>query len=460
MTSLTSLAPEILTLIYHALQRNTSGENSRAAAHWVLSDAGPLHLAATCRTLRSIYVSRHVCSNLILELPAPDDSAPSPGHPNSKPFYEFWTRVDQNGPRSLVQKLRNMKGAADGKPLTRFMLDSKWWAWPREEMELCMDMWMDILRDVSEVFGDELSVVVMCQGESVQQDFRGYAPRGIREMEDLSILPKGYLNIATTPVMDLDEDVHIEAGSRLRTPREATDSFPRVKGHRQPSPPPRADLETAAPLALHVYLGYRQHGTDVLMSYALCMFASKNLRSFHFATDANNLNLVGHGRRPAQGQELYKIKNPYSYGNPWRHFLPSLSSACETLEEIVLDCSLFWSELGYALPHLKKLKKLDCEMALLHTEPMFPFELESKERAEERILKTCSLRDEIAQKERGLKKNKGKEWLDIGREGIVLPRIEPEVKTMNGSDPHSRFATVDLKVCVQVIRRRIAKSRR
>ncbi|TVY34289.1 hypothetical protein LSUB1_G007194 [Lachnellula subtilissima] len=432
MTSLTSLAPEILTLIYHALQRNTSGprytlasplsftpepgpEDPRANVHWVLSDAGPLHLAATCRALRSIYLSRQVCSNLILELPAPDDSAPSPGRPDPEPFYEFWTRGDRNGTHSLVQKLRNMKGTADGKPLTRFMLDSKWWAWPREQRELCMTMWMDILRDVSEVFGDELSVVVVCQGESVQQDFRGYAPRGIREMEDLSILPKGYSYIATKPVMDLDEDVGIEASSSLRTPREATDLFARAEGHRQPSPPPRADLETAAPLALHVYLGYRQHGTDILMSYALCMFASKNLRSFYFATDPNNLRLVGHGRRPAQGRELYMIKNPYFYGNPWRHFLPSLSSACETLEEIMLDCSLFWSELGYALPHLKKLKKLDCEMALLHTEPMYPFELESKERAGERILKTCSLRDEIAQKERGLKRIRGRNGWILGR---------------------------------------------
>lgn len=320
-----------------------------------------------------------------------------------------------------------------------------------------MEMWIDILRDVSEVFGDELRVVVVCQGESVEQDFRGYAPRGIRELEDLSVLPKGSSNIATNAVVGVDVDVEVEA--RPRTPRKPADSFPRQEGPTQPSPPPRADLETAAPLALHVYLGYRQRDADILMSYALCMFASKNLQSLYFASDPNNLHLIGHGRRPAQGHELYKIKNPYFYGNPWRHLLPSLSSACETLREIRLDCSLFWSELAYALPHLKRLKKLDCELALLHTEPMFPFELESKERAGERILKTCSLGDEGTLKERGLKKNRGKEWLDIGEEGVVLPRIEPVVKTMN-ADPHSSFATVDMKVCVQVIKKRIAKSRR
>ena len=251
----------------------------------------------------------------------------------------------------------------------------------------------------------------------------------------------------------------VEPSTTLRTFRARTKLFPKVEGHTQPEPPPKTDLLTAAPLALHISFGYRQPGADVLMGYALCMFASKNLRSFYYASDPNNLHLVGDGRRPAQGHELYKIKNLFSSGNPWRHLLPSLSSACETLESIALDCSLFWSELAYALGHLKKLKSLACELALLHTEPMYPFQLESEERAGERILQTCSLNDEVTLKGRGLKKNKGKEWLDIGREGIVLPRIEPEVMVMGG-DPHSRFATVDMKVCMQVMRRRIAKSRR
>lgn len=195
------------------------------------------------------------------------------------------------------------------------------------------------------------------------------------------------------------------------------------------------------------------------MGHALSTFASKSLQSFYFSSDPNNFHLIGDSRRPQQGQDLFKIRNFCSIGNPWRHFLPSLSTAADTLESIILDCSFFWSELAYTLPHLYKLKKLDCELALLHTEPIFPYELESKENASRRILRACELKDDIAEKERGLKKNKGKQWLDIKREGIVLPRIDPECKAMS-QDPHSRFATVNMKDCMQVARRRIAKSRR
>jgi len=461
MASITSLAPELLTLIFKAVQSSSSGpryaltpseppeDTEESHARWILIDAGPLHLAATCKKLREVYLSRYVTSNLVLEIPAPPDNEVLQ-YERREPFYHFWQQREKNG--NLLQQLKNMKAAAKRKPLTRFMLDSKWWAWPYNIREICMEMWSEILRDVSEVFGDELMVVICSQGERVFEDFRQYAPKQVRELEDMS------RNLRARPEEDSSMELEIstpEPSTSTRSLRNGREIVPPT----QFELPSKEDLAAAAPLALHVYCGYRKHGADIYMGHALSAFASKNLQSFYFSSDPNNFRLVGDSRRPQQGQDLYKIKNFCSIGNPWRHFLPSWSIAAETLESIILDCSFFWSELAFALPHFRKLKKLDCELVLLHTEPIYPYDLESKESAGRRILQTCQLKDDIAQKERGLKKNRGKQWLAIGREGIVLPRIEPEVKTMS-QDPHSRFATVDMKVCMQVARRRIAKSRR
>lgn len=385
-------------------------------------------------------------SNLILEFHGPIDYA-------KKDEYCFWHDKQRNG--NLLAHLKRLKKGLEGKRLARFMLDSKWEEKGFWKEPLYNEIWSEILRDVSEVFGDELMVVICCEGEDVQKDFRDYAPRDIRELEffDRPLGPQPVLNA---------EDESVEETSttpRTRTLRHSRDPLPPINP--QPVAPRQSGLSIAAPLHIHCYSGYRLVQADIRMGYALSMFANKNLKSLYFSSDPNNFSLLGHGRRPAEGHELYKMKNQFFPGNPWRHLLPSLSSVCETLESITLDCSLFWSELAYCLPHLYKLKHLDCELALLHTEPMYPFQLETKEVAGNRILETCLSSENTTKKERALKKNKGKKWIQIDRTGIVLPRIEPEVRDMPMDvTMRDRFNTVDIKVCLQVIRRRIARSRR
>jgi hypothetical protein len=98
MAPVTSLTPEILHLIFYALQSATSGPRYALTpplpgddthARLVLSDAGPLILAATCRALRDVYMSRHVASNLVLEIPASPDNE-GLNHQREEPFFNFW----------------------------------------------------------------------------------------------------------------------------------------------------------------------------------------------------------------------------------------------------------------------------------------------------------------------------------------------------------------------------------
>lgn len=147
-------------------------------------------------------------------------------------------------------------------------------------------------------------------------------------------------------------------------------------------------------------------------------------------------------------------------GNPWRYLLPSCSAAHETLKNITLDCSLFWSEIASVLPYLHKLEKLDCGLLLLHTESMHPYELEGQEQARHRILDTFLKSEVNMAKERALKENKDKRWIQIPRERIILPKIEPCVKRMPVNQPFSRWHTVDVTVCVQFMKGLIQRSRR
>jgi hypothetical protein len=249
-------------------------------------------------------------------------------------------------------------------------------------------------------------------------------------------------------------------GSRTRpiSLRNGRDAPAQSPAH--PILPTKEQLATSAPLSLHLYFGYRQHSADILMGDVLSIFVNKNLKNLYFCSDPNNLYLVGHSRRPAQGHEQYKIKNPYFQGNPWRFLLPSQSAACATLEIITLDCSLFWKEIAYVIPYLHQLRILDCEMTLLHSEPLYPFPLEKTEAAARRILSTCLNSEVNLKNERALKKNRGKKWIDIKREGIVLPAIEPLHRYMPIEPSMSRWASVKMSVALQFMKTLIVRSRR
>ena len=104
-------------------------------------------------------------------------------------------------------------------------------------------------------------------------------------------------------------------------------------------------------------------------------------------------------------------------------------------------------------------KSLDTELALLRTEPMYSYPLETRERAGQRILDTINCKDKGIVKQKKLKKHKDKKWSEIGEDDVILPKIEPVEKGLGG-DPHSRFLTVHMKVCLQVGKGRIAKGRR
>ena len=140
------------------------------------------------------------------------------------------------------------------------------------------------------------------------------------------------------------------------------------------------------------------------MGIALPAFANKHLESLYFCSDPNNFNLVSHNRRPSQGNDIFTFGNPFLMGSPWRYLSPSYTAAHETPKRIALDCALFWSEIASALPYLHKWERLDCGLALLLTEAMFPYELEWKQQAGHHILDTClnnkvSIRNKIALKD-------------------------------------------------------------
>jgi hypothetical protein len=480
MSKITSLPLEVLQQIFHELQSLTSGPRYRLVppklsdvqitdhpevletryldsdlnARWRLIDPGPIFLASTCRKLGDLYRSSAIAGNLVLQIPAP------PADDRTDTSLDFWRVKERNG--NLLEKLQRMKHGYISKPLTRFILDSRWEArgFTRANhiTDLCREVWREILKNVVEVFGDGLRVVVCCQGQDVLEDFRQYAPKYYRDLEAMDKTMGSSLENTTSS--DLEKEDLRHTGSRrgsisLRNGRNVPALPPA-----HPILPTKEQLSTSAPLSLHLYFGYKQHSADILMGDVLSIFVNKNLQNLYFCSDPNNLYLVGHCRRPAQGHELYKIKNPYFQGNPWRFLLPFLSAACETLEVITLDCSLFWSEIAYVIPHLHQLRTLDCEMTLLHSEPMYPFPLEVKEAAGSRILSTCLNSEVNLEKERALKKNKGKKWIDIKREGIILPAIEPLHRYMPIQPTIFRWSSVKMPVTLQFMKRLITRSRR
>lgn len=58
--------------------------------------------------------------------------------------------------------------------------------------------------------------------------------------------------------------------------------------------------------------------------------------------------------------------------------------------------------------HTHKLKKLDCDLALLQSEPIYGVGLETRDATWGRIMQSCELGDEVAVREMGMKKIKNK----------------------------------------------------
>lgn len=177
MTNLISLPPEILQLIFQALQVATLGpryvfappcihskqqpegtEDSKpdedVHARWMLSNPGPLHLASTCRMLCEVYKSQAIAGNLALEIPGPPVN-----------FYDLFTAKERVG--NLSEHLRATKSNFTRKSVTRLWLDVKLPSLDWQVLKHWRGMLKDILSDVCEAIGDQLGVVIITHGESV-----------------------------------------------------------------------------------------------------------------------------------------------------------------------------------------------------------------------------------------------------------------------------------------------------
>jgi hypothetical protein len=165
-------------------------------AQWRLIDPGPIFLASTCRKLGDFYRSSAIAVNLVVQIPAlpPDD--------RTETSLNFWRAKERNG--NLLGNLKRMKNGHNAKPLTRFVLDSRWEAkgFTRANhiSDLCREVWREILKDVVDVFGDGLRVVVCCKGQDVLDDFRQYAPRYHRDLEAMDKTVGGSLEKLLLPV--------------------------------------------------------------------------------------------------------------------------------------------------------------------------------------------------------------------------------------------------------------------
>jgi hypothetical protein len=193
---------------------------------------------------------------------------------------------------------------------------------------------------VVDVFGDGLRVVICCQGWSVLEDFKQDAPKYYRNLEAMDKTLGGSLENPTSSSLEKEAPRH-NPGSRTRplSLRNGRDAPAPDPAH--PILPTEKQLATSAPLSLHLYFGYKQHSADILMGDILSIFVNKNLKNLYFCSDPNNLYLVGHSRRSAQGRELYKIKNPYFRGNHTRLlFILERSRVCHTAFTSIEDLGL------------------------------------------------------------------------------------------------------------------------
>lgn len=392
---------------------------------WVLTDPGPLHLAATCRELRALCLSPTVPENLVLEIPQPPDDDGMHLSPRRG-------RGRNGNLRAHLYRMR-MGIQGRGRRLTRCVLHSRWTPAEADPLAplLYTTMMREILWELGVMFGDELMVMVMCMGDRAVEDFRAYAPRKVRELEDM--------------------------GRSIRSHEE--NNYARRHDANLPW------QWEAAPLSLHMYFGYEQYSADNVMAYAIKTFGDKNLQSLYLSSALDNVQLVGNRGRPMTGDGLSGVLDDLEPRNPWTHFLPQRTSVYKTIKSITLDCAVFWSEVANVLPYLSKLERLDCELALLHPPKdslvNMPFEFEGKEQAGRSILETCLDSEVTHQRQRGLDENRGREWIGIKREGIVLPAMEPVAKDVAiVSERSSVCSRVDPRVSTQALDLRAERSRR
>lgn len=286
-------------------------------------------------------MSDFIAGNLILEitdpeLPAPDftwvtrwgEQQPRPSIPISiggpshlrnnytasardRP-YEWWRMTEYNG--NLLEKLQRMKEAPSRKPTTRFMLDSRWEANKYNNCSTNSIMLGEIFRDVGEAFGDELMVVICCQGVDIQKDFRAHVPRNIKQLERLSL---NLRSPATTQASMSPKGKATSADTLLNT-SSRTRSINLRNGRNQKPPSPRyakpstnEELSASAPISLHLYFGYEQRYADFTMGDIIKAFANKDLETIYFCSDPNNFNLVGAACRGKNSAPVHNSSRIY-----------------------------------------------------------------------------------------------------------------------------------------------------
>ncbi|KAF8859860.1 hypothetical protein BDZ45DRAFT_741953 [Acephala macrosclerotiorum] len=280
MTNLISLPPEILQLIFQALQVATLGpryvfappcihskqqpegtEDSKpdedVHARWMLSNPGPLHLASTCRMLCEVYKSQAIAGNLALEIPGPPVN-----------FYDLFTAKERVG--NLSEHLRATKSNFTRKSVTRLWLDVKL---PSLDWQV-LKHWRGMLKDI----------------------LSDNAPLEIRQLEAWT---RSMCPLATS----LNSSIHENQQTVHRT-RLGTHAMSLRNGRHAAPPTSRIPLPAEQkrfaplPLALHLYFSYGQGHADLLMGVTLSAFANQQLESLYFCSDPNNLNLTSHDRHP------------------------------------------------------------------------------------------------------------------------------------------------------------------
>jgi hypothetical protein len=204
-------------------------------------------VASSCKTLREIYFSPYIPFNLILEIADPPGSLTEL---EVDEYYNFWGTKRLIG--DLLNHLRRLQISFAGKPLTRFEFNSRWNFDPQNSFVPHLDMWTEILRDVSKIFGDELMVVVCAFGDDVKMDLIKHAPRRIQALEERERSLGGrnfkvIMNNASLPAPFVVQ-------GRVTTRSEPTQLPKGVPDLRYPmlSKPQSADIGTSRPLALHI----------------------------------------------------------------------------------------------------------------------------------------------------------------------------------------------------------------
>jgi hypothetical protein len=218
-------------------------------AQWRLIDPGPIFLASTCRKLGDLYRSSAIAVNLVLQIPA------LPLDDRTETFLNFWRVKERNG--NLLGNLKRMKDGHNAKPLTRFVLDSRWEAsgFTRANhiSDLCRKVWREILKDVVDVFGRWVKSRGLLPSQDVLEDIEQYAPKYHMNLEPMDKTLGGSLENHTSSSLEKEAPRH-NPGSRTRP-------ISLRNGRNAPAPPPahptlptKEQLATSAPLSLYILL--------------------------------------------------------------------------------------------------------------------------------------------------------------------------------------------------------------